>query len=331
VIALITWLIRRIIRVKSKNAYLGYIFGGLWLIGLICCIFLIGSVATDYRTKSGIEERVSISQPPSGKIYVKVSNERVNYYGRDWFGFDWDDRDAPFYGLSEDSLFLRTIQVRVVRSDDSNFHVQMVKFSRGSTPSTAEQYARNIKFSIAQTDSVLILPKGFTITRNTKFHNQQVVVIVEVPVGKKIELDRNVSNYNWFNVESGHRRGWSVDWDDNWDRSYSWNDNTEYIMTEKGLKSTRPNEDERTLEENDVDDKRQQLEDLERQRRELDKQREELQKSLQEDSSRYRYQQDTIITRPARERKVQNGEVEVKEVSYRPINVSSLLIERFNI
>jgi phosphatidate phosphatase PAH1 len=152
-----------------------------------------------------------------------------------------------------------------------------------------------------------------------------------VPVGKKIELDRNVSNYNWFNVESGHRRGWSVDWDDNWDRSYSWNDNTEYIMTEKGLKSTRPSEDERTLEEDDVNDKRQQLEDLERQRRELDKQREELQKSLQEDSSRYRYQQDTIITRPATERKVQNGEVEVKEVSYRPINVSSLLIERFNI
>jgi hypothetical protein len=85
---------------------------------------------------------------------------------------------------------------------------------------------------------VLQLPKGFVITADDKFRNQQVLVVVEVPIGKKIEIDRSVEDFDWFNVNVNRRRGFNVSWDNNWDDSYSWDDNVEYIMTRDGLKRT---------------------------------------------------------------------------------------------
>lgn len=291
IIGLVTWLIRRIIRVKSGNPYLGWIFGGLWTLGWFCVIFLIASVARDYRTRSGVEENININQPSSQKLYVKMSDERINFYGSDWFGINWDD-DPPFYGISKDSLLMRTVQVRVVKSPDTSYHLQAVKFSRGNNPAAAEQYAKSIVFKVDQTDSVLTLPKGFTISKDDKFHNQQVVVIIEVPVGKKIELDRSLYDYNWFNVNVNGNNRFYTDWDDNWNDSYHWDADVEYMMTDRGLKSTRIEEYNN---DDEIEDKRRQLEEIDQQKRELENRERELRQSLpqdstvQKDSTRYQY------------------------------------------
>ena len=293
VIALLVWLIRRLIGVKSKNAYLGYTFGGLWFIGLVCAILLAASIANNFRTRAGVEENVNIIQPTAGKLYLKVSpRSNVSYFGEDWYGIHWD-HDAPFYGISEDSLVIRTIQIRVVKSEDSAYHVSMVKFSRGNAPETARQLASKISFNIDQMDSVLILPKGFTITRDQKFRNQQVLLLVKVPVGKKIELDRSVNDYQWFNIETDYDHNWSNDWNNEWQNSYNWNTDIEYIMTDNGLKSTHPTEEERFRENQSTEDKQQQLEDLQKQQKELEDKQREIEKSLKEDSNRYHYQPET--------------------------------------
>ena len=60
-------------------------------------------------------------------------------------------------------------------------------------------------------------------------------MVVEIPVGKRIQLDRSINSFEWFDVNSGRRRGWNFDWDDNWDYTYHWESNKEYIMTPDGL------------------------------------------------------------------------------------------------
>jgi len=293
VIALLVWLIRRLIGVKSKNSYLGYIFGGLWFIGLVSAILLALSIANSFRTRAGVEENVNITQPQINKLYVKVSpHSNVSYFGSDWYGIHWD-HDAPFYGLTEDSLMMRTIQVKIVKSDDSIYHVNMIKFSRGNDPETARQLASKISFHVDQNDSTLVLPKGFTITKNEKFRNQQVLLLVKVPVGKKIELDRSVNDYKWFNIESDYDHNWNNDWNDEWQNSYGWSSNVEYIMTDNGLKATHPTEDEKIQEDQSTQDKQQQLDDIQKQKKELEEKQQELEKSLKEDTNHYRYQPET--------------------------------------
>jgi len=237
IIALITWLVRRIMGVKSTNNYLGYTFGGLWVIGLFSFIFLAGLMARNFKNRAGVEDTVSINQPSKDKLYVEAVGNNIRYYGDDWFGIEWDE-DAPFYGISRDSLMLKTVRVNVVKSNDSNYHVYTIRFSRSNTNNKARELAEHITFPIKQQDSVLQLPKGFVITADDKFRNQQVLVVVEVPIGKKVEIDRSVEDFDWFNVNVNRRRGFNVSWDNNWDDSYSWDNNVEYIMTRDGLKRT---------------------------------------------------------------------------------------------
>lgn len=237
-IALITWLIRRIMGVRSTNNYLGYIFGGLWIIGLFSFIFLAGLFARNFKNRAGVESQVSLQQPSTNKLFVESVGNNVHYYAdEDFFGFDFDD-DAPFYGISRDSLMLKTVRVNVVKSKDSAFHVYTMRFSRSNTNAKAKELAENIKYPIVQRDSILELQKGFAITRDDKFRNQQVLVVVEVPVGKRIELDRSLDDFEWFSINTNRRRGFNVSWDNNWDDSYSWDSNVEYIMTREGLQRT---------------------------------------------------------------------------------------------
>jgi phage shock protein PspC (stress-responsive transcriptional regulator) len=237
IVALITWLIRRIMGVKSKNHYLGYVFGSLWVIGLLSAIILGGLFARNFKTKSGIEEQIStFVQPARGKLVLDVASSPIRYYGGDWFGFEGDD-DWPIYGINQDTLMLNNVRVNLVKSKDSSYHIYKVRFSRGRNPEAARRLAEQIKFDIQQQDSVLMLPKGFAISKENKFRNQQVLVVVEIPVGKRIQVDRSISNFEWFDVEYDRRRGWNFDWDENWNYTYRWESNREYIMTPDGLEA----------------------------------------------------------------------------------------------
>jgi phage shock protein PspC (stress-responsive transcriptional regulator) len=237
IVGLLTWLIRRIIGVRSRNHYLGYIFGGLWTIGLISFIFLAGAFSRNFKTGSEKEVEFTMVQPANSKLLLDVQSNNVRYYGGDWYGIEWND--MPIYGINQDTLMLNTVRVHVVKSEDSSFHVHKVAFSRGKNPAIALRLAEKIQFDIVQRDSMILLPKGFAISRRDKFRNQRVLVIVEVPVGKKIELDRSIYSYEWFTVNFDRRRGWNGDRDnDNWDNNYSWEANVEYVMTANGLRRT---------------------------------------------------------------------------------------------
>lgn len=241
IIALLTWLIRRIIGVKSRNHYLGYTFGSLWIIGLVSAILLSGMVARNFRSKTSVKDELSLSQPASGKLFLRVTEGNVKYYGSDWFGFDGN---MPFFSKNEDSIMMNTIRVKLIRSNDSFYHIYSVKFSNGNTPAIAENLAHSINFNVLQKDSTLYLPKGFSITQRDKFRNQQVMLVVEIPVGKRIEIDRSVDSYNSFTINTNRRRGWNIEWDERWDNSFYWNSNKEYIMTTEGIEETnheRPN------------------------------------------------------------------------------------------
>lgn len=235
IIALLTWLIRRIMGVRSRKNYLGYAFGSLWVVGLVSAVLLAVSITRDFRSRTSVKEDIYVSQPATGRLLVKVSDSRVKYYDSDWFGFD--DEDLPFFSKNGDSIIINTVRVRIRKSTDSLYHVYGVKFSSGSTPTLAENLANRISFNLAQNDSTLYLPKGFTITRNDKFRNQQFLLTIEVPVGKRVEVDRSVDGYRWFNININRRRNWNTEWED-WDGAYGYNTNKEYTMTTDGLKAT---------------------------------------------------------------------------------------------
>jgi phage shock protein PspC (stress-responsive transcriptional regulator) len=274
VVALLTWLIRRITGTRSRNHYLGYAFGTLWVIGLFCTVILGGMVMSNFRARQHAETAFSLTQPSHGKLMVSVPEAINRYNDTDWWSdIDWG-KHGPFYSLNDDSLLMRTVQVRILKSQDSGYHVQVIKISRGSNANKARDLAGRIDFPIRQEDSLLSLPQGFTISQGQKFRNQQVLVEVSVPVGKHILINRNVQDYHWFNVNPNNRhmrwnernKDWSSDWDEDIeDNSYSWLSNVDYVMTPGGLVRTdrgplykedrsRRNDDDKNDDDDDDDD-----------------------------------------------------------------------------
>ena len=249
VIALLTWLIRRITGTRSRNHYLGYTFGTLWVIGLICFIALIGTVMSNFRSRQHVEENIDLSQPTHGKLVIKATEGKSSFYDGDWwFDMNWGNH-APFYMLNDDSFMLNTVRVNLQKSTDAEFHVKVIKFSHGRNSKTALSLSQQIQFPVHQTDSVLYLPYGFPISQSQKFRNQQVVVVVSIPVGKKVLVNGNIDDYAWFNISANNRHiTWNrrnddlgSDWDsdNDWESAgRHWASNVEYIMTNDGLVRT---------------------------------------------------------------------------------------------
>lgn len=234
VLAFIIWAVRRLMGVRSRRHYLGYVFAGLWLTGITCTLVIAGIVTNNFSSRSVVEETIPLTQPAGGAMFVNVSDRQGRSYlsrHREWFA-DWDDKDAPFRYISDDSLWLNTVKLSIEQSPDSSFHVYETRASRGNHSQQAEELANHISFNIEQRDSLLTLPRGFTINKSDKFRNQQVLVTIEVPVGKKLQLGRGLNDYQWLDLHIG-RNNYVVHRERH---RYRYHSNRDYIMTDSGLK-----------------------------------------------------------------------------------------------
>lgn len=232
-IAFITWIIRRILRVRSKSGYLGWIFGGLWVIGWVAVTLFANSISRDVRVYGHIDSPVSITQPVRGKMIVEVPEPELRYTGN----FAWIDEGSAGWDMSDDTLKLSGVRFDVVLSEDSDYHVVLKKFSSGRDLADARSRAEKIQYPVTYKDSILDLGSGYAIDKNSKFRWQKVHVEIRVPAGKKIRFDETVKErLNPFNFRVMKYRNWKdgfrLEINDN--NNFLWDVNTDYTMSNDG-------------------------------------------------------------------------------------------------
>ncbi len=228
VVGIITFIIRRIARVNTHNRAIRYSFFGLWFLGIICFISLLISVGQDFRrTSSANEEKIALEN--AGVTSLEVSSLTYNRYNRSntWF------RLEPFATFDDDTAYIGNVRIRVEKSPTDSFQVGVIKMCNGNTRRDADTLASLINYNVFQKDSLLMLDKAIAINTTDKFRNQNVMVILYVPVGKHIKINKNL-DYNrniringpWFNGDNWY--SWE---DDDYDFQYG----VEYVMQENGL------------------------------------------------------------------------------------------------
>ena len=272
-IGLITWVIRRILRVRSRNSYLGWTFGFLWTIGWVAAVLLASSITRDFRDYEHSDSAVAIAQPSNGKMIVAVSEPELEYTGR----FDWINDESKGWDLSNDTLKLSTVNFNIKASPDSVYHVALKRYSFGRNEQEAISRAEKIQYAAYSRDSVLDLSNGYAIDKDSKFRGQQVEIEIQVPVGKKIRFDESV-NYKLnpanIRIKRSSRRNRIVNIevdDDYWHRFRS---GVDYVMgidgSLKDVSGSTIKTDDYRYEENDsirirkaIEIKRQELKELE--------------------------------------------------------------------
>ena len=236
--AVLIYLFRKVTGVKSRSTWMGWAFGGLWTLGWVAIIMLSVTISNQFRRSGQVKQQLSIEQPVSGKMKLMFNDPKGQFYPID-FDFiessndDFNEVDGLRLSKHEDSLLLTNMRVRLEKSNDDNFHLLVIKRAKASTTADAESYASNINFPVEQMDSILNVPLGFVIDDKMKFRNQQVIVLLEVPVGKEVYIDRRANKLNWFNIRGG-TKGLNINIDDDWEYD-SWRPGAWYRMTESGV------------------------------------------------------------------------------------------------
>lgn len=233
VLALIVWLVRRLMGVKSRRNYLGYIFSGLWIIGLFCAIAAIVNIASEFRFQGASDDEMAIQQPSGNKLYVNVMPR--NFSGQRKFGIGkWNIQDEDFDFIDGDTMWLNNIRVNVERSDDAQYHMYFARTARGHSETAAKNTAEKINFSITQQDSVLTLSSGFPISIRDKFRNQRVLLTIAVPEGKGIYVAKEVDDFQWYSVTTGPK---GIRYREHFRDGQRYDTETDYTMTAKGLRA----------------------------------------------------------------------------------------------
>ena len=233
-IAVITWIIRKLARIKAGSKLLSLGFSAMWVVGWVSIILLVSSLAKDFRYSSNInEQEISLTNPAVSSLEITTLAPGARYTRNSWFSIE------PFQGTDEDTAVLRNTSVHIMKSTTDSFKVSLIKLANGNNRRNADTLASIINFNVEQKDSLLVIDRGITINKTDKFRNQHVIVTVYVPIGKKIKVNGRVNRYNNIKFDGPFTNNWDDDNDniqfENLEKG--WQESVWYIMTKDGLQT----------------------------------------------------------------------------------------------
>lgn len=197
VAAIVTWIVRRVIKAKSRPV-IGVASSVLWFAGVVLAIILMAKVTDKFSVEGSSEQTISITNPSSNKLYVEMVPYKEDYADfkfKSGFGIDSEIDEMPFTNIDGDSLLFRNINMHIRQSKDSLFQVRLISATSGKTLREAKSDIEEFSYSVVQNDSVLLLPEFLLVPINQGYRNQSVTVEIAVPAGKSIEVSDALSEY----------------------------------------------------------------------------------------------------------------------------------------
>ncbi len=229
IIGIITWVIRRLAKIKTNRKLLRSSFIAMWILGLICFVGLIVSVGRDFRSTSTInEDAITLTNAAVNKLEVTTLTPEKKYYRNQWF------RMEPFSAIEEDTAYVGNVNIHIIKSPNDSFKVTLLKLANGHNRRSADTMASTIQFNAYQSDSLLVIDRGIPINKTNKFRNQRVIITIYVPVGKQIRINENTGWGNHIEVNGPWNNDWNLQMDD---VEQGWDKNVNYIMRADGLYS----------------------------------------------------------------------------------------------
>jgi len=195
VISIITWIIRRVMKTRSRPV-IGVVSFILWFAGLTLAGVLAKNVADKYSVESSKESVVALAPVTSDKLYLDMQPYSEDYAEfKMGYGFNTDIDELPYTTVNEDSLLSRNIYLYIKKSTDSLFHVRTIAASRGRDLRAAKADIAGFTYPIVQHDSLLLLPEFLMVPVSQGFRDQSMTVEISVPPGKTVEISDALNEY----------------------------------------------------------------------------------------------------------------------------------------
>ncbi|TAL57482.1 MAG: PspC domain-containing protein, partial [Bacteroidetes bacterium] len=188
VIMLVYGGIKMLLGIKTKNKFVGIGAVVLWLCGLLLAIVLGNQVAGQFSHAETSKYIFPLSHPKCDTLFLKVKGDVDFGYEHKRWGKHMRVRVNHHDVLSSDSVNINFgfPELDIVRGETENFEIIVYGESNGKDRKEALHLARNIIYSISQSDSIVEFSPCFSVPKDEKWRAQQLHVEVRVPKGKMV-------------------------------------------------------------------------------------------------------------------------------------------------
>jgi len=190
---------KMLLGIKYHNRWINIGAGVAWTIGLILSLCIAVEFANEFSEDTMLKQQTEARWPVGDTLYLKA-NANYNKTSTD-IDFSMDDDRWFINNPSTASVWYGKPKVRIIASENDSLYVFIIKSARGAKKTEAAKRAKNVSYSLQQTDSLLVLDKYYSFPGADKFRQQEAEVLIKMPHNKVIYLD-NTLKYLLYDVDN---------------------------------------------------------------------------------------------------------------------------------
>ncbi len=189
VISLIITGVRFIFGIRHSFKYVKRTLAFSFLFGLILVTFVAVNHFLNFRYVCNTNQLIAVDSLKTRTLVINISdslpadNNVENNMDFDKYLLLASEKDCNLYGKT-------ALNIKI--GNDSTIKISDDRQCRSSSKKTGNLIAKNIPSVIQVKDSVVSLSKYFKISKEAKFHVQQQIIVLNMPVNSKIFINKNV-------------------------------------------------------------------------------------------------------------------------------------------
>jgi hypothetical protein len=195
--------VKILFKIRYSNRWVNLSAGIIWLIGFFLLLMVGIKTGSDFNKTAKVRENFTVVQKDI--LYLKMHETPVN--SLELHESDDDEegeknyrrhsRGDNDYMIGENNgvkYLLGHAQLNIIKSQTDRIEIVIVKEAKGSNKASASDRAKNISYVVSQTDSLIEFDNLFKVNNADKFRVQDLSVILKLPIGKVIYLDKSLEN-----------------------------------------------------------------------------------------------------------------------------------------
>ncbi|MBT8220036.1 MAG: DUF2807 domain-containing protein [Bacteroidia bacterium] len=163
-----------------------------WAVNLFCLVSIVGSTSKDFKVNTETSTGIINGLHDAETLHIHLKKDApirsvINL-----------GDDIEFAG---DELRISDFHIDVVKADNNDYEVELVKSSWGNNIVDADQYISDAEYDIEVKNNHVYLPESYVINRGGKWRDQDIRIIFRVPEGKKIAFGENIRSKHISKME----------------------------------------------------------------------------------------------------------------------------------
>ena len=192
--------IKLLFKIRYNNRWLNLTLGVLWSIGFAVGIYVAATTARQFNESSRSKQTIAL-HGLGDTINVKIGKEvsdldLVIFENADDIEHEISNghRGYLFGKKVNDLSIIGNAELNIVYTEADSVELVITRIARGRNKRESNANAKAIQYNYEQQGNTLLFDKYFVVDEGVNFRKQDVKMVLRVPKGKVVRLDRSVEH-----------------------------------------------------------------------------------------------------------------------------------------